>query len=126
MIFSPDGQRLAMADLNGAVQVWELGADRLAFPVLQTAAPLTGLAYSPDGRRLAVAGRDDRVRLYDALLGHELVQLRCLGEPTNGGYDFFARAVFSPDGRRLAANGWDGKVTIWTSSPRGLASPSQR
>jgi len=77
------------------------------------------LAYSPDGRRLAVASRDDRVRLYDARLGHELVQLRCLGQPTSGGYDFIARVVFSPDGNRLAANGWDGWVTIWTAAPGG-------
>ncbi len=81
---------------------------------------------SPDGRRLAVAAQDDRVRLYDALRGHELLQLRCLGDPSHGTYGFTARVLFSPDGHRIAANGWDGKDTIWTASPGGPNSRGQQ
>ncbi len=123
LAFSPDGNRLATVDLGGTVSILDLETGRLAFPRLWTATRLTGLTYSPDGLRLAVAGLDDHVRLYDALMGHELLQLRCLGQPPPGSYGFIARVVFSADGNRLAANGWDGKVTIWTISPQERISP---
>jgi WD40 repeat protein len=79
LAFDPAGQLLATDDVTGAFRVWDVETGQLAFPLVQTVAPLTGLAYSPDGRRLAVAAQDDRVRLYDALLGHELLQFRCPG-----------------------------------------------
>jgi WD40 repeat protein len=115
LALSPSGDRLATVDSTGAVRFWQPETGRLTLAAITANSNLTGLAYSPDGRRLAVAGTGSRVRLYDALSGHELLQLRCLSGPDSGLYGFVARVVFSPDGSRIAANAWDGKVTIWST-----------
>ena len=39
LAFSPDGQRLAMVDLGGAVRVWDLETGRLAFPASRRRRP---------------------------------------------------------------------------------------
>jgi WD40 repeat protein len=115
---SPNGRHFAVVDRTGSIQVWDVTKGKLAFPALKAAAGLTGVAFSPDSGRLAAAGLDDRVRLYDAEAGHELLELHSLGVPGTGHYGFTARVAFSPDGRRIAANGWDGTVTVWSLSGR--------
>jgi WD40 repeat protein len=51
LVFSPDGEYLAWADLN-EVHIWDVGANRTLRTLKNTATPC--LAFTPDGRYLAV------------------------------------------------------------------------
>lgn len=90
--WSPDGQRLASADSNGGLLVWDAATyDRVD-------APVTGIddvrrvAYSPDGAQL-VFGGGDRAVIRDLMTGDERVF------PVDGVVNDIA---LSPDGRWLA------------------------
>jgi WD40 repeat protein len=54
---------------------------------------VNGIAFSPDGSRIATA--DDRLRVWDARTGQELLAL----PRPDGVHDL----AFTPDGRRLIA-----------------------
>ena len=65
LTFSPDGRRLATADAEGTVKLWDVrtGLEVLRLPVHEQA--VTGLAFSGDGKMLYTAGTDGSVKLWD-------------------------------------------------------------
>jgi WD40 repeat protein/serine/threonine protein kinase len=114
LAFRPDGRRLASADRDGTVAVWEPfqakpAADTRPFP-----RGVRVVAFRPDGRQLAAAGEDGGVRLDDldsagprvAREGHGLAALAL---------------AYSADGRQLASGGQD--ATILIGPPDGHVSP---
>jgi WD40 repeat protein len=114
LAFRPDGRRLASADREGTVAVWETfqakpAADARPFP-----RGVRAVAFRPDGRQLAAAGEDGGVRLDDldsagprvAREGHGLAALAL---------------AYSADGRQLASGGQD--ATILIGPPDGQGSP---
>lgn len=98
--FSPDGRRLALADAQGRVAVWEIGegggedggAGRKLFELQSIAAPL--LRFSPDGQRLLVSEDARRLRLWRVDAGQPVGQVI----PVVSATAWFA---FSADGQRL-------------------------
>jgi DNA-binding beta-propeller fold protein YncE len=67
LVFSPDGRRLCLSNVNGSVKVFAVGVDgavspRRSLPLPAAKAPRrteeipAGLAFSPDGRKLYVCG----------------------------------------------------------------------
>lgn len=110
--FSPDGQRLAIANEPGRIRVVDsaTGKELLAFQDHRDQNMTTFFVeFSPDGTRLITASEDKTVRIWDARSGALLQTL------TGHQADVYT-AVFSPDGRRVATASRDRTVVIWDSA----------
>ena len=120
--FSPDGTRLATADSDSAVRIWEVSGKRL-LALFQGFEGHPGfVAFSTDGGRLvALAGKAAHVwdtssrKLLATLKGHEGTLIA---------------AAFSPDSERLLTGAQDGTAALWNVASgkmlafyRGHASP---
>jgi WD40 repeat protein/transcriptional regulator with XRE-family HTH domain len=122
--FSPDGTRLASADADGTVRLWNPATRRPIGVTLHASARngVWGVAFSPDGTRLASGGGDGTVRLWNPATG------RPIGKPlqaTSAAYGVSAVA-FSPDGTRLASADGDGTVRLWNpATGRSIGEPLQ-
>lgn len=104
--YSPDGKRLATAEGDHAVRLWDVVERRVLATFEGHGETVFSVAFSPDGRTLASAGSDGTIRLWDTGGGAEPAVL------TGQGGTVFAVA-FSPDGRTLASAGSDGTVRLW-------------
>jgi WD40 repeat protein/DNA-binding SARP family transcriptional activator len=103
--FSPDGQRLAVANMDGAPKVWDLSTRAEVFSLTGHEQPCDGIAYSPDGKRLATGDEEGVAKIWDAATGQELLTLRQSG--------VLHSVAFSPDGARLASANEDGTLKVW-------------
>ncbi|MCM9078176.1 helix-turn-helix domain-containing protein [Streptomyces spororaveus] len=109
--YSPDGKRLATAEADHAVRLWDVAERRVLAVFEGHTETVFSVAFSPDGRTLASAGSDGTIRLWDTGAGGEPAVL------TGQGGTVFAVA-FSPDGRTLASAGSDGAVRLWDVAGR--------
>lgn len=114
MAFSPDGDRLASASIEGAVRLWDPDTgEAIGEPLTGHTYGVEAIAFSPDGDRLASAGHRS-IRLWDPHKGEPI------GEPLTGHSYEITDVAFSPDGDLLVSASHDGTVRLW--DPRG-ASP---
>jgi DNA-binding beta-propeller fold protein YncE len=104
MAFSPDGSRLAVADVSGILSLINV-TDMTRVVLLKSSGKLHGVAFSPDGGLLAVAGGDNVVSIFDIKNGN---QVRILD---NG--EVVISVAFSPDGKRIASGDVKGVVRLW-------------
>ncbi|MFF1304208.1 helix-turn-helix domain-containing protein [Streptomyces sp. NPDC058307] len=110
-VFSPDGTRLAVVGLQGAVDLFDLstGARRTAAQS-GNGSLVRRVAFTPDGRTLAVVDIEpdgDQLRLLDAATG----RTRRAIKPNS---QFLSVFAFSPDGSTLATvSGSRGSATLW-------------
>jgi RNA polymerase sigma factor (sigma-70 family) len=112
--FSPDGTRIAAADLNELLWMWDAVSLQVKFVVH------TGdifryncMAFSADGQWLATGGATGKVKVWDATTGH-LVWDR--GAHAGDLYT----VSFSRDSRRLLSGGRDGLGYLWDLRPKDL------
>jgi WD40 repeat protein len=108
--FSPDGQRIVTACVDGTSQVCEAetGKRLLSLP---HPAGVKSAEFSPDGRYIVTAGWDYAARIWDASTG-ELVQ------PTlkhSGKHVMYAS--FTPDGFEVVTVGGNGVIDLWNLAP---------
>ena len=120
MAFHPDGRRLASANGNKTVSIW----DSTTWEALQVlrghSSGVNSVQFSPDGGRLASASYDQTVRLWDTATGAQLHSLR-------GHTNVCVSSVaFAPDGQRLASGGADKTVRVWDALPARKPSRSRR
>jgi WD40 repeat protein len=111
LAFTHDGQGLALGDLAGRVQVWDLAAPRALATWVGHAHLVLSLAFSPNGKHLATGDQSGVVKLWDPRTGTELADYH---EHTEA----VAALAFSPDGRWLASGSFDTTVGL-----RRLAGP---
>jgi WD40 repeat protein len=108
----PDGKRLAVGPLVGAVRLFRL-EDGGEIATLRGGGTLPrSLAFHPDGRTLAVGDEKGPVLLVDVATGERRVELRGHGQMVLG-------LAWSPDATRLASASLDGTVRVWDAE-RGV------
>jgi RNA polymerase sigma factor (sigma-70 family) len=107
LAFSPDGNVLATAEVENAVQLRDARTGQALTALRKHVGAVRAVAFSPDGRRLAT-GDENAARIWDLNGPEDLLTL---------GASRPVRAVaFSPDGRRLASANEDGAVTVWDAT----------
>jgi WD40 repeat protein len=107
--FSPDGRRLAAADRDGTVELFDAQTRERLQALRGHENPVRAVAFHPDGRRLASASGDGTVKIWDLVTGRA-IQTHTAGADVvlGGAYG----VAFSPDGSRLAA-GQGQSVKVW-------------
>jgi WD40 repeat protein len=124
--YSPDGKGIASGGLFGdnTVRVWNAAVGREAWVLWGHKGGVKGISYSPDGLHLVSGGKDQTVRVWDALQGRSERTLRSAG-PVEG-------VCYSPDGSCIASVG-DRTVRVWSVATgrellclRGHTEPIQR
>jgi WD40 repeat protein len=106
--YSPDGTRVATADLDGTARVWDAETGRPVSPPLPHGGFLWCVAFSPDGRRVLTSGEDQTVRVWDAATGRPLTPPLRHRSPV-------VEAGFSADGRFVVAGSQEGG-RVWDAA----------
>jgi WD40 repeat protein/DNA-binding XRE family transcriptional regulator len=118
MSFSPDGEYLATANMDGTPTIWYLHTYRKVMSLVAEMLPPKAIAYNPDGKTLATAGDEGIVRVWDARQGTELFSLNLGG--------IIHRISFSQDGTYLAAASEDGSIKVWDAATGEIVSTPPR
>jgi WD40 repeat protein/transcriptional regulator with XRE-family HTH domain len=113
--FSPDGKRLAVANMDGTPKVWDIATRKELFSLIGHTRPCDGIDYSPDGRLIATSDDAGIVKVWDSAGGQELLSLTHSGN--------IHSVAFSPDSKSLASGSEDGTLKVWeTASGNGILS----
>jgi RNA polymerase sigma factor (sigma-70 family) len=112
---TPEGKAVAIGDVNGRVDVWDIRTGRVTRTLRLPADRQRRLAFSPDGRSLLDATDDGKVTVRDAATGKAGRVIPAVAErqePEDGGWTAVA---FSPDGRRLLLSryGYGTRLLTW-------------
>ncbi len=103
--FTPDSQRMAVAETNGTVHEYDL-ASGVEVRTNSVPPPISALCFNPEVTQLAVCGELDRtVRVFDLASGKLIQSL-----PHPSGVQALA---WSRQGQRLACAGNDERVYLW-------------
>ncbi len=98
LVFSPDGTRIYLANVNGDIKVFDVARDKLVSPLFSFALPPAnapgrkaeipaGIAVSRDGKKLYVAlNLSNRLAELDAVTGKVLRQWECWRGPVRCGF----------------------------------------
>ncbi len=104
-IFSPDGQTLASASLDGSIIIW--GRDGTLLRTLQGHdAGVYNVSFSPDSQTIASSSADKTIKIWRRSDGTLLNTLK--GHEAEVNYSSFA-----PDGKILASASKDGTIKLW-------------
>src|SRR5207248_9622100 len=71
MTFSADARKLAVADWDGRLRVWDVPDARIVWRAQGEKYGLRTLTFSPDGRWLAAGDSNGLIRLWEASAGTE-------------------------------------------------------
>ncbi|WP_204139983.1 AAA-like domain-containing protein [Halomicronema sp. CCY15110] len=102
--YSPQGDRIASASLDGTVILWTTDGTRLQ-TLSSNDGGVRAIAFSPDGQVLA-AGSPGTIRLWDVPTGEPLMAI-----PAHQG--LITTLGFSPDGSQIASGSTDKTVKVW-------------
>jgi WD40 repeat protein len=103
--FSPDGNRVLVAEFQGSVKVYDLESGNLRSHPFGSTNWLWSAEYSPDGRLVATANADGSAYVLEAVNLKEIYRLPHA--------DVVNSARFSPDGLRIITACRDGVSRVW-------------
>src|SRR5207248_2727334 len=103
--FSPDGELLARAQLDG-VMLFDMKSVQRVGLLRGHQGEVRALTFSPDGRILATASWDRTAKLWDL---KTLSELATVGGDDDSVYD----VAFSADGERLVTISANGAAKVW-------------
>jgi WD40 repeat protein/serine/threonine protein kinase len=107
VVFSPDGNRLALGMGNGEVSIWDFVTGRRIRWFYEHSDEINALCFSHHGTWLASGGKDNRVVLYEVRRGGFTRQLE-------GHTDWVFGLAFAPDDKTLVSTSWDGTIRFWS------------
>jgi hypothetical protein len=106
--FQPTSAIIAVAGEDGAIQLWDMSANKIAFSA-QHAGGVRSIAYNHKGSLLATGGAQNNIKLWDTTQApRETVNLPATGP--------VVALAFSPDDTLLAFCTLGGRVTVWNLS----------
>jgi WD40 repeat protein len=109
VLFSPSGDHVISSGglYDGAVRIWgATGGQILTVKHYGSYASIDSLSISRDGSRLATGSKDHKIRILDALNGHQLAEMRGHKWPV-------VSVAFSADGLRAVSGSYDRSVRLW-------------
>ena len=112
MAFSPDGDRLTVADWT-SLRLWSTRVAGARREGVGHGRDVRALVHTPDGEQVISAGEDGAIWVWDAASGEAIATLR---GPQRSLYSL----DISPDGRRLVTGGTDRVVCVWDLGTRRL------
>lgn len=124
LAFSPDGTKLATADRNGGLHLWDPATGTILYTLAEHQARVSSLAWRADSLILASAGEDGKLILWDTAEGwaakssapHDAVKKDPPGRKTMLlKVPGVLSAHFAPDGRLVTA-GRDNTVRIYRTN----------
>jgi WD40 repeat protein len=105
VVFSPDGEWLALGMQDGGVSIWEVDSGRLLHSFHKNGDKIRSLTFSHHSGFLASGGWDGQVVLYN---------LRTGINSTMEGHRYAVDGLaFAPDDKTLVSAGGDGTIRFW-------------
>ncbi|MDJ0769993.1 MAG: BTAD domain-containing putative transcriptional regulator [Ilumatobacter sp.] len=104
--FSPDGQRLLTAGMDGTARVWDIATFEQLVVLEGHTGSATEAVWGRDGTTIVTGGADGTVRIWDAATG----EVRLVLDAHRGAVMGLS---INPDETWLATSGADGAVYVW-------------
>jgi WD40 repeat protein len=123
LMFSPDGETLAVIGFPSRLELWHLPTGRLLREMylseiddMPRAFALPPVAFAPHGQWIAFSHQPGEIVLLETMTGKELYTL-------TGHSGHLSSLAFSPDSRRLLSGGRDTTAILWSVLPERTALP---
>ena len=124
LMFSPDGETLAVISLPTKLEFWHLPSGRLMRETpladiddLPKVFAVPTVAFAPHGQWIAFTYQEGQIVLLETMTGKEIHTLR-------GHQGYVSSLAFSPDNRRLLSGGRDTTAHLWAVIPDNPGLPA--
>lgn len=114
--FHPEFSSIAIDNLDGTFQLYDLTGDHLGKPLSGHAAPVSSIAFSLQGDYIASGSKDGSIRLWTATG-------ETIGEPFLGHSGPINSLAFSPEGQHVISGGSDNTIRLWDLSGNSVGEP---
>ncbi len=104
--FSPDGNILAIGNIDSSIQLWNLATSEFIATFTGHTSNVNRLAFSPDGNTLASGSTDGTVRFWN-------IRTKAPRKTRITGHEWIRSASFMKSNSKLSSVSSDGIVTVW-------------